>query len=283
MSLIKISKNSVLILLVAIFSLVFAISGALLAAPFNALFVSMQISKSISADLAESFATVLTPIIFFVYYLIRRNKTGYKTVMPYRAKGFISKYFISWLVGLSAFILIWIIAAIFGAFKVTNVWNSANIVLIILFIVAYGFQGMSEEIICRGFLQGAVSKIAGPAFGITISVIFFAVFHSFNSGLTVLAFVNLLIYSLGMSVIRYRTDNLWICGGIHSAWNFAQGTISGVLVSGIKPSLSIFTSAPVGGMTWANGGTFGMEGSILCTIIYSTILLGALVLLKKKA
>ncbi|CAH1851761.1 CPBP family intramembrane glutamic endopeptidase [Convivina intestini] len=274
-------KKILLIVLVGILSLALAISGSILLDPISNALAAMGLPKDMATDVAGSYATIITPTVFLIYYAIRRNKENFKTVMPFSADHFVPKYLISWCVGIVAFLIIWLIANSMNAFNVTNNWHVSKIGILLLFMGGYVFQGMSEEIICRGFLQGAVSKISGNKVGIIVSVLFFAVFHSFNPGLTPLAFLNLLIFALGMSVLRLATDNIWLSSGIHSAWNFTQGTITGVMVSGLTPSFSVFTSNPVAGKTWLNGAMFGMEGSLMCTLAFSSFLVGAVIILKK--
>ncbi|CAH1851746.1 CPBP family intramembrane glutamic endopeptidase [Convivina praedatoris] len=274
-------KRVLLIILMGILSFALAVSGSIFLDPITDMLISFGLQKNIAADLAGSFAMVLTPSIFLIYYAIRRNKENFKMVMPFSADHFMPKYLISWCVGIVAFVAIWLIANSMNAFNVTNNWHASKIGILLLFMGGYVLQGMSEEIICCGFLQGTISKISGNKVGIIVSVLFFAVFHSFNPGLTPLAFINLLIFATGMSILRFATNNIWLSSGIHSAWNFTQGTITGVMVSGLTPSFSVFTSNPVAGKTLLNGGMFGMEGSLMCTLAFSSLLVGAIIILKK--
>jgi hypothetical protein len=57
------------------------------------------------------------------------------------------------------------------------------------------------------------------------------------------------------------TRRLWLCIGTHIAWNFTQGGIFSVTVSGgeIKGLLSSRMVGP----DWLTGGTFGAEASVV--------------------
>ncbi len=50
-------------------------------------------------------------------------------------------------------------------------------------------------------------------------------------------------------------------------WNFAQGNIFGVSVSGMDIMASVFSFAPTNEGELINGGTFGLEGGLAVTIV----------------
>jgi hypothetical protein len=57
------------------------------------------------------------------------------------------------------------------------------------------------------------------------------------------------------------TRRLWLCMGIHIAWNFTQGGIFSVAVSGGQ-SKGLLQSRMVG-PDWLTGGAFGAEASVV--------------------
>src|SRR6202044_1080074 len=61
------------------------------------------------------------------------------------------------------------------------------------------------------------------------------------------------------------TRRLWLCIGIHIAWNFTQGGIFSVAVSGGK-STGLLQSRMVG-PDWLTGGTFGAEASVVAVLV----------------
>ncbi len=69
--------------------------------------------------------------------------------------------------------------------------------------------------------------------------------------------------------------------GLHLMWNFAQGSVFGIEVSGMNdlvtaPVLKEIDSGPL----WLTGETYGIEGGIVCTV--AIILSIALILWKTK-
>ena len=92
--------------------------------------------------------------------------------------------------------------------------------------------------------------------------------HAPNSGVTFFSFANLVLYGVFASFYFLRTDNVWGIAALHTAWNFTQGSVLGVEVSGhaIQDRLMHFgaTDAP----DVLSGGKFGLEGGVATTIVY---------------
>lgn len=103
--------------------------------------------------------------------------------------------------------------------------------------------------------------------GIIVSSIAFAALHLGNSGISPLALVNLALFGVFAGVYFIQRGNIWGVAAIHSIWNFAQGNIFGILVSGNDFGITIFEATINEEMTLVNGGDFGLEGGILTTIV----------------
>jgi membrane protease YdiL (CAAX protease family) len=57
------------------------------------------------------------------------------------------------------------------------------------------------------------------------------------------------------------TRSLYVCMGLHAAWNFTQGTVYGIPVSGTSADGWLVSSRT--GPQWLSGGEFGAEASVL--------------------
>ena len=66
-------------------------------------------------------------------------------------------------------------------------------------------------------------------------------------------------------MIKY--DNMWVLAGMHGAWNFVQGNVYGIQVSGNGATASVFNYTSQTSIDWLSGGAFGAEGSIFATIV----------------
>ena len=131
----------------------------------------------------------------------------------------------------------------------------------ILFI----FVAFNEEVLVRGYILGNIMTSLNKFLALIISAIIFALIHGMNPNLSLIAMLNLFIAGLLLGSAYIFTKNLWFPISLHLFWNFLQGPIFGYSVSGNNMD-SLLTIKTIGNTT-INGGEFGFEGSILCTII----------------
>lgn len=160
------------------------------------------------------------------------------------------------------------IACAFGGLRFAGFGEEMRWGLWLMLLVGFLFQGMSEEVMCRGFLMVSAANRAPLWIGVALNSVIFAALHLFNSGVTALSFVNLILYALFASFYFLRTDSIWGIGALHSAWNFVQGCVLGIGVSGnpMPVTAAHFVPAP-GSPEAVNGGQFGLEGSIAATLV----------------
>lgn len=64
-----------------------------------------------------------------------------------------------------------------------------------------------------------------------------------------------------------KCENIWAVGAFHSLWNFAQGNIYGIQVSGNSLQPAILNSSNVKGHGLINGAGFGLEGGLGVTLV----------------
>ena len=149
--------------------------------------------------------------------------------------------------------------------------------LLVLF-VGFLFQGMFEEVLCRGYFLVSLARRKGNLWmAILVSSLAFAALHLANAGISLLAFLNLTLYGIFAGLYFVKRGNLWGIGAFHSLWNFTQGNIWGVLVSGNNFGPSVFTAQMNDNLPLLNGGSFGLEGGLLVSIV---LIAGSLILLK---
>lgn len=115
-------------------------------------------------------------------------------------------------------------------------------------------------------------------FAIIINGLLFGFVHMSNPGFTWLAMLNITFVGALLSIYTLLKKNISWAIGIHFSWNFTQGTLLGYKVSGTNPQ-GILTAQPIGS-AYLSGGSFGIEGSIICSILL--ILLIVWLLLKNK-
>jgi len=150
-----------------------------------------------------------------------------------------------------------------GVFRVTgqNGWQS-----MLAFLPACIFAGFLEEILIRGILFRILEQWLGSWIALAISAIIFGALHLFNPGATLFAGAAIAIEAGILLAAAYMlTRRLWLCIGTHIAWNFTQGGIYSVAVSG-GGGKGLLQSKLVG-PEYLTGGAFGAEASVVALVV----------------
>jgi uncharacterized protein len=138
---------------------------------------------------------------------------------------------------------------------------------VLLVYLGWTIQGPAEEIVFRGWLLQSIGARYRPWLGIVISSALFALGHGLNAGIGPLPIVNLLLFGVLTSLYALREGGLWGVCGMHAAWNWAQGNLFGIEVSGNPtPGGMLFNLREVG-PDLVTGGAFGTEGGLACTAV----------------
>ena len=145
--------------------------------------------------------------------------------------------------------------------------NLQSLIFVLAIIPFWILQGGTEELVTRGWLFPAVSAKSNIFIGILISSALFGALHLFNPGVTVLSIVNIILDGIFACFLMLKYDNMWVLAGMHGAWNFVQGNIYGIQVSGQGASTSILNYSSQSSVDLLSGGAFGAEGSIFASIV----------------
>jgi membrane protease YdiL (CAAX protease family) len=133
-----------------------------------------------------------------------------------------------------------------------------NVVLMLL--VAFG-----EELIFRGYVLNNLMQSQNRRVALLTSALLFATFHMGSPGANVLPLINVFLAGLVLGVNYSHTRNLWFGMAFHFAWNFFQGPVLGYKVSG--KAFGSVLEQELQGPALLTGGSFGFEGSTLCTVL----------------
>jgi membrane protease YdiL (CAAX protease family) len=127
-------------------------------------------------------------------------------------------------------------------------------------------SGTLEELLIRGVLFRIMEESLGTWISLVISALIFGALHLQNPNATLWAGLAIAIEAGIMLAATYvYTRRLWLPIGIHFAWNFVQGGIYGVSVSGIEAKGLL--QSTLSGPTLLSGGEFGAEASIFAVIV----------------
>lgn len=141
--------------------------------------------------------------------------------------------------------------------------------------------GIGEEIICRGVLFRIVEEGLGSWWALLVSALFFGAVHIGNPGATLWSSAAIAIEAgLLFGMLYHVTRSLPACMGLHAAWNFAQGTIYGIPVSGTRADGWLVSARS--GPDWLSGGAFGAEASVIALALCSLCTIGLLVVARRR-
>ena len=144
---------------------------------------------------------------------------------------------------------------------------------IVIYLPAFAIQSFQEELLTRGLLQRLIKNKWGVWPSILLPSFIFAALHLANSGMHLIAFMNIFLVGIVFALMVYATGSLWYAAAAHAAWNYVQGVIYGQNVSGIELGGSLLRFDTIGKTELLTGGQFGPEGSIIVTLILSIALL----------
>jgi len=179
--------------------------------------------------------------------------------------------------GLLAAVLLFSVVALelwaAGAYAVTSLGDAP---LWTLFLLTAIGPAITEEIVSRGILFRLTEEGLGTWIALAVSALFFGFAHSFNPGATLWTSVAISIEAgLLFGLLYHVTRSLWWCMGLHAGWNFVQGAVLGIPVSGIR--VDGLAESTLQGPDWLDGGGFGAEASVLTVL---TCCIASLLLLR---
>ena len=178
------------------------------------------------------------------------------------------------------------IAMAFGglSFEFNTSYDEAAIFRTMLFsFLVFAVRAALEEAIFRGYVFQTFSRAGLSWLAIILTSVPFSLVHLDNPSATTAAALNTVLAGIWFGVAYLKTRDLWFVWGIHLTWNWVQGAVFGIEVSG----LTDITAAPLlkeidKGPTWLTGETYGIEGGIACTIaiVVSTVAIHFLPILR---
>jgi membrane protease YdiL (CAAX protease family) len=134
---------------------------------------------------------------------------------------------------------------------------------------------VTQEVLVRGYIQQTLQSQFGRALGVIISALIFMLLHLGAIKGAPLPALNLFAAGILLGVAYVVTNNLWLPVALHFGWNFLQGPVLGLTVSGQSVD-SGWRAFRLAGPAVFTGGAFGLEGGLIAT---ATTVLGIVTLL----
>ena len=122
----------------------------------------------------------------------------------------------------------------------------------------------TEELTFRGYPFQRLVDWLGPIPAVLAVSATFGLAHLGNPNHTWASALNTMLVGITFAVAYLRTRALWMPIGMHFIWNFLQGVILGLPLSGLDFPVTLLR-ARVGGAVWLTGGAYGPEGGLLAS------------------
>jgi membrane protease YdiL (CAAX protease family) len=221
-------------------------------------------------DLAQFAIRALVPLAAYLILVKLIERRAPTELAP---RSLLPQGLLGVLLGLVLFSAVVAVLWLAGSYHVTSIrpdapWLGA------LLVVGLG-AGIGEEIMFRGVLFRIVEEGLGTWWALAISALLFGAIHIANPGATLWSSAAIAIEAgLLFGLLYHVTRSLPICMGVHAAWNFAQGTIYGIPVSGSTAAGWLVSRRS--GPDWLSGGVFGAEASVVALTLCTLCSLGLL-------
>lgn len=181
-------------------------------------------------------------------------------------------YFIGIIIGVLLLVISVFAIVLTGNIEYNGFFENADILMIVLLIGGFIVQGATEEILCRGIVLHTLKEKTSTRVAIAVSTVLFIIPHCsslFEGGMVygVIGVANLVLISIIFSLLTIRFKSIWVACGLHSFWNAILYCILGLNVSGKDETVTaIFNLKSVGENIW-NGGAYGIESSLITTVV----------------
>ena len=152
------------------------------------------------------------------------------------------------------------VAAALGVYRITGPGDTSTLVLELIGTAIV--PGFMEELFFRGILFRWLEEFGGSWLALLLTSALFGAAHLGNPNATAFsAFCIAVEAGVLLGAAYMLTRSLWLPMGLHAAWNFTQGEVFDVPVSGLDEHGLV--TAQMSGPPLLSGGNFGLEGSII--------------------
>jgi uncharacterized protein len=219
---------------------------------------------------------ILSALVFCAYFLGYRFIEGHR---PPELAGLVSlkEFFAGLALGVALFSAVIVVLWLFCVYHLQGRGTTAGLGAGALTAL---LAATVEETLIRGFLFRVVQMLGGTWIAVLISSAFFGAGHAFNPGATVTSSVAIALEAGVLLAAAYvLTGRLWFPIGLHAGWNFSEGSLYGLSVSGFT-SKQALTQGSLRGPAILTGAAFGPEASIIAVVLCLAV---AIVLLRRAA
>ncbi len=166
--------------------------------------------------------------------------------------------------GFLLFSLVVGVAALADVYNVVGEGGTATLLLTLVTVAI--IPGFIEEVLFRGIMFRFLEGFGGSWFALALTSALFGLGHYWNDNATAFSSFAIAVEAGVLLGGAYMlTRSLWAPIGLHAAWNFTQGFIYDVPVSGFDQQGMV--EAKLSGPELLSGGAFGLEASVIALVL----------------
>jgi membrane protease YdiL (CAAX protease family) len=126
-------------------------------------------------------------------------------------------------------------------------------------------SGYGEELMVRVILFRILEESIGTGWALALTGGLFGLAHWHNPHSTLLSGISITLAGVLLGAAYALSRRIWLAAGLHFGWNFFQGGVYGVAISGTLGHGLLVAS--LSGPPALSGGAFGIEGSVVAVLV----------------
>jgi membrane protease YdiL (CAAX protease family) len=203
-------------------------------------------------------------VLLIIVYELAIRRLGEHPRDDYRDPGALRRLVVGLASGFGIFSVAVAVAAAFGVYRFSGEGDASA--LLAALVTSALFPAVSEELLFRGILFRWLEEWGGSWVALLLTSALFGCAHLLNPHASAIAAVGIAFEAGVMLGAAYMlTRSLWLPMGLHAAWNFAQGEIYDIPVSG-TPVHGLLV-ARLSGPPLLTGNGFGLEASLIAIVV----------------
>ncbi len=216
--------------------------------------------------------------VFMLAYIGFGRLVEHRQLSDVSLKGALVELLAGLAIGALLFSLVVAVIALLGGYQVVGTRPASVLYPIIgLSIVS----GVTEEIMLRGLFFRIIENWLGSWVALVLSAALFGALHLGNPNASLVAGGAIAIEAgVMLAAIYMVTRRLWAAIGLHAAWNFTQGGVYGIPVSGFDVQGLLVPR--ITGSELLTGGDFGAEASLPAMLICTAFGIALLVIAARR-
>jgi membrane protease YdiL (CAAX protease family) len=208
-------------------------------------------------------ASCVVAAIFVAMYALFCRRIEQRPVVEFSLSGWALELSVGVVAGVIVFSTVVGVIALLGGYQVIAMRGPAVLVPALALAIMSGF---TEEIFFRGLFFRLSEKWLGSWAALALSAALFGGLHLHNPNATWFAGLAIAFEAgILLAAVYMITRRLWAAIGLHAAWNFVEGGVYSIPISGGKfDGVLVPRIAPSEILT---GGAFGAEASLPAMIV----------------